>query len=198
MTVPNDGPITVDAINKELGAVPKTKMDVDEILPRLLAGKIDGKSIIKWSDFRGKSLIKNFGLTKSFNSCQTGQGNSFMITSYYPPIAAGWKFKVTLGMSGSWANDHPVWDYYFTYGTAGKFYGRGTFGRKDIIQYGEYDGKDLFTQGGYYSGDSTNFPCSTQYLLTIKLLGPASTEAPRGVEHGGTLAAYVAANPANV
>jgi len=200
MPIPLTGAIDTQEVNREIGSDLNALFDVNTPLPRLLAGKLTGP--VRWSDFRGKSLKRHYGLTRGFNSCSTRTGNFIKLSTIFPGIAVGWKFRVVLGMEGSWAPYAAVMEYWFTYGTAAAYSADGNpGGGKSIIQGAHYDGGDTFFQEGYYAGRSTKFPCSTQYLMTIQLLGTNAGLPGSGSNNlypvYGTAANYAASFPAS-
>lgn len=192
--------IKMQDVNRELGNSDFFQVNITPSgsgsLIRVLAGKPTGQ--VRWSDFTGKTVAKHWGGTLSFDSCQTSSGNFISINSTIGAVTpVGTKFRIVLGQSGSWADPAPLYEYYITKGTAASYRNAGFPGyRKTIIQGFEYNGDDQIYQIGYYTGDSTNFPCSRQYMLTLQLLG-ASGLGSGSRQVGGSLSSYIASYPRN-
>jgi hypothetical protein len=165
-------------------------------LVRLLAGKPTGQ--VRWSDFAGKGLARHWGGSLSFDSCATSSGNFITISSIFGAVATGTKFRIVLGQQGSWADPRPVYEYYITKGTPASYRQSGFPGyKKQIIQGLEYDGADQIYQVGYYTGASTEFPCSRQYFLSLFLQGSSGAGIGSNWLSSYSLSSYIAAFPRN-
>ena len=192
--------IKLQDVNREIGNPDFQQVNITASgsgsLVRLLANKPTGQ--VSWSDFTNKSLARHWGGTQAFNSCSTSSGNFITISSIFGSVANGTTFRVVLGQQGSWADPRPVFEYFITKGTAASYRQSGFPGfKKQIIQGLEYDGADQIYQIGYYTGSSTDFPCSTQYFLSLFLLGTAGPGSGSNWLSNFSLSSYIATYPRN-
>jgi hypothetical protein len=192
--------VKMQDVNREIGNPDFQQINItvsgSGSLVRLLANKPTGQ--VSWSDFTNKTLARHWGSTQSFNSCSTSSGNFISISSIFGAVATGTNFRVVLGQQGSWADPRPVYEYYISKGTPASYRQSGYPGfKKQIIQGLEYDGNDQVYQIGYYTGSSTNFPCSTQYFLTLQLLGTAGLSSGSNWLSNFSLSSYIATYPRN-
>lgn len=192
--------IKLQDVNREIGNPDFQQINITASgsgsLVRLLANKPTGQ--VSWSDFANSSLVRHWGASQSFNSCSTSSGNFISISSVFGAVSNGVKFRVVLGQRGSWADPRPVFEYYITKGTAASYRESGFPGyKKQIIQGLEYDGGDQIYQIGYYTGASTDFPCSTQYFLSLFLQGTSGLGSGSNWLSNFSLSSYIAAYPRN-
>ena len=171
--------------------------DINDPIERRIARIYADSSPIKFSDFYGKSFQQDFmfGGSGAANYCSNpaiGYLNDY--TTY---LVSGDTFQVVIAFIGSWApinGQYPAIQVHCTYGVSQYFDIGSTTGGKSAHMTFRYDGGNVITLSGYYTGKSTSFPCATVYVLSLSFPDPqniGSGYTNTGIDYSN----YIAANP---
>ena len=198
MTLQSSGQITALDILVESRRTNGTAFDINQSVFRTVGKKPTVNSEISYADFYGRAYQKDFkfGGSGAANYCT----NPLIgyLSDYITGVSVGDTFQVVIAFQGSWApinGQYPAIEVYCTYGVAQYFDFAGNAGGKVAHMTFSYNGGDVITLSGYYSGGSTSFPCATVYLLNLSYPEPqnrGSGYTNTGVEY----TTYLYYNPA--
>lgn len=173
----NANNISFSIINTELVKTANSTLNLGNKLARVYANISGLTSQIRVSDFRNRAVLRSWGMSRSFYFF--GSLSNQLPTNpldYFPLLSTGDIFSVVQagGVDNGWSDPTTrVYEYFMSYGTPYDSGGlRNIDYRKATWQTVNYNGTNLVEFGGFYSGDSTNFPHGTNYALTIKYYGP--------------------------
>lgn len=172
----NANNVSFSLINTELGRTSTTQLAIGTRFPRIYANSSSLSAQVSVANFRNRSFVRSWGLTRSFyfRGSLSNQLPTNPLT-YFPLLTTGDVFSVVqAGGIDGWSDANTrVYEYFLSYGTSWNSPGyRNKDFRKSTWQAINFNGTNLITFDGYYSGDKTDFPQGTNYVLALRYYGP--------------------------